>query len=179
MNWWILYFLLLKATLSSFSGLASLPILRDDFVVKRHLLSDRQLNTALVIGRTTPGPKGLYIVSIGYYAGGIPGAAAAWLAVVTPALLVIPMLEFAGRKTNHPRVKSILRSVVLASAGISLSATLPLSADALHNVLSYAIAAVSMVLLIFTRVETIWLILGGGTISVVSVLLHISASAVA
>jgi hypothetical protein len=33
-----------------------------------------------------------------------------------------------------------------------------------------------MVLLIFTRVETIWLILGGGTISVVSALLHISVS---
>lgn len=105
MNWLVLYLLLLKATLSSFSGLASLPILRDDFVVHRHLLSGRQLNTALVIGRTTPGPKGLYIVSIGYYAAGFPGAAAAWLALATPALLVIPMLAFAGRKADHPRVK--------------------------------------------------------------------------
>ncbi len=173
MNWLILYLLLLKATLSSFSGLASLPILRDDFVVKRHLLNDRQLNTALVIGRTTPGPKGLYIVSVGYYAGGFTGAVAAWLALVTPALLVIPMLNFASRKADHPRVKSVLRAVVLASAGISLSATLPLGADALHNGFSYAIAGISMVLLIFTPVETIWVILGAAAVSLLPVLLHL------
>jgi chromate transporter len=167
-----LYLLLLKATLSSFSGLAALPILRDDFVVKRHLLSDRQLNTALVIGRTTPGPKGLYIVSIGYYADGFSGAVAAWLALLTPALLVIPMLGFAGRKADHPGIRRVLRAIVLASAGISLSATLPLGADALHNGFSYAIAAISMVLLICTRVETIWVILGAAAISLLPVLLR-------
>ena len=41
MNVFLLYLLLLKATLTSFSGLASLPMVRDDFVVERHLLTDR------------------------------------------------------------------------------------------------------------------------------------------
>ena len=68
MNLALVYLLLLKATLSAFSGLAALPVLREEFVVRHHLLTDRQLNTALVVGRTTPGPKGLYIVSVGYYA---------------------------------------------------------------------------------------------------------------
>ena len=67
MNVFLLYLLLLKATLTSFSGLASLPMVRDDFVVERHLLTDRQLNTAVVAGRTGPGPNGLYIVSVGYF----------------------------------------------------------------------------------------------------------------
>lgn len=173
MNWFVLYLLLLKAMLSSFSGLAALPILRDDFVVRRHLLNDRQLNTALVIGRTTPGPKGLYIVSVGYYAAGFPGAAVAWLALVTPALLVIPMLVFAGRRTNHPRVKSVLRAIVLASAGISLSATLPLGADALHTPFSYVLAATSFLLLILTRLETIWVILGAAALCLIALLMHL------
>jgi len=43
----VLYLLLLKATLTSFSGLASLPMIRGDFVVHYHLLTDRQLNTAV------------------------------------------------------------------------------------------------------------------------------------
>jgi len=170
MNWFVLYLLLLKATLSSFSGLASLPILREDFVVKHHLLTDRQLNTALVIGRATPGPKGLYVVCVGYYAGGYGGTVAAWLALVTPALLVIPLLEFAGRRADHPKVKNILRAVVLASAGISLSATLPLGADALHSPFSYAVAVISLGILVLTRIETVWVIAGAAVAGLMPVL---------
>ena len=126
MKFIVLYLLLLKATLTSFSGLAGLPVLRDDLVLQHHMLTDRELNQAVAIGRVTPGPKGSYIMSVGYYAGGIPGGIAAWLALVTPAILIIPMLSLVGRYTKDPRVQRTLRAVVLASAGISLSATLPL-----------------------------------------------------
>ena len=168
MRFLTLYLLLLKATMSSFSGLAALPILRGDLVVRQPVLTDRQLNTAITIGRMTPGPKGLYIVSVGYYAGGFPGAIAAWLALLTPALLVIPLLQVAGRKADDPRVRRMLRAVVLASAGISLSATLPLGADALHNLLSYAIAGASLLLLIFTEVDTIWVIVGASGVALLA-----------
>lgn len=165
MNFLVLYLLFLKASVSSFSGLASLPILREDLVVKRQVLTDRDLNTAVVIGRTTPGPKGLYVISVGYYAGGFAGAVAAWLAIVTPALLVIPLVEFAGRRADNLKVKQVLRAVVLASAGISLSATLPLAADALHGVFSYAIAFAALVILVWTEIDTLWVIFGAGLLA--------------
>ncbi len=165
MNFLIIYMFVLKAALSYFSGLAALPIVSDDFVVKRHVLNDHQLNTALVVGRSTPGPKGLYLISVGYFAGGAPGAIAAWLAIVTPAVLVIPLLVFAKRKIEDPRVKRALRAVVVASAGVSLSATLPLSTDALHNVPLYGIAAISLILLIFTAWDTLWVMLGAALAS--------------
>ena len=47
----LLYMLLLKATLTTFSGLASLPMLRNDLVLHRNLLTDSQLNTAIVVTR--------------------------------------------------------------------------------------------------------------------------------
>ncbi len=165
MSFLLLYGLFLKAMLGSFNGLAALPIVRQDFVVTRHILSDHQLNTAVAIGRTTPGPIGVFIVSVGYFAAGFPGAVAAWLALVTPALLVIPLMVFAGRQANHPRVRQVLRAVVLASAGISLSATLPLAVDALHSPVSYALAAASCGVLLFTRVDTVWVMLGAAGIS--------------
>lgn len=165
MNFLTLYLLLLKATLSSFSGLAALPVMRDDLVVRNHLITDRDLNTAVAIGRITPGPKGLYIVSAGYYAAGAEGVLAAWLAIVTPALLVIPLLRFAARRTKDPRVQRTLRAVVLASAGISLSATLPLGADALHSPFSWLLAIASCGLLIFTRLDTLLVVLGSAALS--------------
>ena len=170
MSFLVIYLLLLKATLSSFSGLAALPIVRHDFVVQRHLLTDHQLNTALVVGRSTPGPKGLYLISVGYFAAGVPGAVAGWLAVVTPAILVIPLLLFARRRIEDPRAKSALRAIVIASAGVSLSATLPLSADALRNPPLYIIAAVSLALLIFTAWDTLWVMLGAALASLALVL---------
>ena len=165
MNFVLVYLLLLKATLSSFSGLSALPIVRHDFVVERHLLTDRQLNTALLVGRSTPGPKGLYLVAVGYFAGGMPGAVAGWMAIVTPAILVIPLLLFARRRIDDPRVKGALRAVVIASAGVSLSATLPLSADALQNPPLYIIAIVSLALLVFTAWDTLWVMLGAAVAS--------------
>ena len=165
MKFIVLYLLLLKATLTSFSGLAGLPVLRDDLVLQHHMLTDRELNQAVAIGRVTPGPKGSYIMSVGYYAGGIPGGIAAWLALVTPAILIIPMLSLVGRYTKDPRVQRTLRAVVLASAGISLSATLPLGADALTSPLTWALAVVSLGLLVFTKLDTTLVMLASGLVS--------------
>ena len=59
MNAVLHYIVLLKATLTSFAGLASLPVVRDELVVHRHVLTDEKLNEAVVITRSTPGPVGL------------------------------------------------------------------------------------------------------------------------
>jgi len=168
LNFFVLYLLLLKATLTSFSGLASLPMIRNDFVVERHLLTDRQLNTAVVAGQTGPGPVGLYIVSVGYFVSGVPGAAAAMLAVITPAFLVIPLMRWAGARAGSPRVQSAIRAVLLAGAGLLLSASMPLARDAITGPLAVAILAVSLVLLTFTRLQTAWVMLGAAAVGLVA-----------
>jgi chromate transporter len=117
----LLYLLLLKGTATAFAGLASLPVVQDALVFHYHVLTDKQLNEAVVITRSTPGPVGLYIVSVGYFVAGIPGAIAGWLAMVTPAFLIIPLVHFAGRNIEHPRVKGVLQTVVIASAGLLLA----------------------------------------------------------
>ena len=73
MTVWTVYVLLLKASLTSFSGLGSLPMVRQDFVVTAHALTDHQLSTAVAAGRTGPGPYGLYLVCVGFLAAGVPG----------------------------------------------------------------------------------------------------------
>ena len=69
-----LYLLLLKATVTSFAGMGSLPQIRQDFVVTHGVITDEQLSQAVVIGRSAPGPVGAYVVAIGYFAGGWSGA---------------------------------------------------------------------------------------------------------
>ncbi len=163
----VLYLVLLKATITSFAGLASLPVVREELVVKGQLLTDTQLNEAVVITRMTPGPVGLYVVTVGYYALGIPGACAGWLAMVSPALSVIPLVHFVGKKYDHPRVRMVLQSVVLASAGLLLAASIPLATAALTDPLMLLIALVTIVLLLRTKIDTLWIILAAGTTSYV------------
>lgn len=172
MNPFLLYGLLLKATLTSFSGLASLPMVRNDLVVERKVLTDRQLNTAVVAGRTGPGPNGLYLVSVGYYAGGLPGAAVGMLAVITPSFLILPMMQWVGARAAHPRVRSAIRAVVLASAGLLLSASVPLALDAIRGPLTLGIVLVSFAVLALTKLDTVWVVLGGAVIGLIAKLIN-------
>ena len=170
MNVVILYLLLLKATVTSFSGLSSLPMVRHDLVVDRHWLNDRQLNAAVVVGQSSPGPFGLYIVAVGYFAAGLPGAFAGWLALVTPAALVIPLLRYAARRADDPRIKCVLQAVIAASAGLTLSICVPLARDAITGPLPAVLIVMSTLLLALTRVETLLVILLAAAVSMLALL---------
>ncbi len=160
MNLFLLYLLLLKASLASFSGLGSLPMIRNDFVVERHALTDHQLNTAVVAGRAGPGPFGLYLVCVGYTVAGVPGAISAFLALITPAFLVLPLIHWLGRRASHPRIRDAIRGLLLGSAGLLLASSVPLARDANTGPLALAIMIVSFLLLSFTRLDSAWLIAG-------------------
>jgi chromate transporter len=164
----VLYLLLVKATLTSFSGLASLPMVRNDFVVRRQALTDRQLNTAVAAGRIGPGPNGIYVVSIGYIVDGVPGACAGWLAMITPAFLIIPMLQFLGARAEHPRAKAVARAVLFSGAGLLASAAVPLARDAITNPLSLGIFAVSFLLIASARVDSLWVMLGAALVGIIA-----------
>ena len=88
MNILLLYLRLLKGTVTTFAGLASLPVIQEALVNHYHVITNEQLNEAVGITRSSPGPVGLYIVSEAYFAAGLPGAIAGWLAMITPALLI-------------------------------------------------------------------------------------------
>jgi chromate transporter len=171
MNLLVLYLLLLKATATSFSGLTSLPVVRNDLVLRRHVLTDRQLNAAVVAGRAGPGPYGLYVVSVGYFVAGAPGAFCGWLAMITPAFLIIPMARYLGARAERPRIRSSIQAVTLAAAGLVAASAVPLARDAVTGVAALAIAAASFLLLIATRLDTLWIIAGSAALGLLAGLL--------
>jgi chromate transporter len=167
-----LYLLLLKASLLSFTGLGSLPIIRNDFVVERHALTDHQLNTAVVAGRAGPGPFGLYLVCIGYTVAGVPGAISAFLALITPAFLALPLMRWLGRRANHPRLRDAIRGLLLGSAGLLLASSVPLARDAIAGPLSVAVMAASFLIMAFTRLDSAWLIVSAAVVGLAARLVH-------
>ncbi len=133
MNIIVVYLLLLKATVTSFAGMGSLPQIQQDFVQTHRLLSDDQLSQAVLVGRATPGPMGAYVVAVGYFAAGWAGAIAGWLAMITPAMLAIPLLAVVQRWLHLPRIRAAVDAVVIASAVLLVVAGIALATDALRQ----------------------------------------------
>ena len=124
-----LYLLLLKATVTSFAGMGSLPQIRQDLVVTTRAITDEQLSQAVLIGRSTPGPVGAYVVAVGYFAGGVPGALAGLLAMITPAIAAIPLLMLMHRWRHVPRVRAAVDAVVIASAVLLVASVIRMAID--------------------------------------------------
>jgi chromate transporter len=158
---WILYLLLLRATLTSFSGMTSLPIVLDDLVVRRAVLTDEQLNAALAIGQASPGPVGAYLVAVGYFAGGITGAVAAMLALATPALCAIPMLGIL-RLGRADLVSGATQGIVIAAAALTVVTAAGLAPAALARPGLIAIGAGALVLVATNRIAPLWIVLIAG-----------------
>ena len=114
----------------------------------------------MAAGRLGPGPLGIYVVSVGYLVAGVPGACAGWLAMITPAFLIIPMLHFIGKRAEHRRIRSATRTVLLAGAGLMAAAAVPLARDAITGPVTMAIVVASLALIVLTRIDTLWIMLG-------------------
>ena len=128
-----LYLLLLKATVTSFAGMASLPQIHQDLVATAHVITDDQLNQAVLIGRSTPGPVGAYVVAVGYFAAGVSGAVAGFLAMVTPALAAIPLLALMRRWLHIARVQAAVDAVLIASAALLVVSVIRMASDGVQQ----------------------------------------------
>ena len=133
MSTFALYLLLLKATATSFAGMGSLPQIRQDLVVSSHAITDEQLSQAGLVGRSTPGPVGAYVVAVGYFAGGVGGAMAGLFAVMTPAFAAVPLLALMRRWLHVPRVRAAVDAVVMASAALLVVSVFRMASDGVQQ----------------------------------------------
>lgn len=145
----LLYLLLLRATVMSFSGFASVPIVREDLVERRAILSDEQLNTAIALSQASPGPLGVYVVIVGYFVGGIPGAVAGMMALVTPAVLAVPILRIV-RRGNASMVRGASSGIMIASSVLMLATSAQLAPEAIPTVPLAVLATAAFVTLATT-----------------------------
>jgi chromate transporter len=113
------FWLMLKAALFSTSGSGNLPILHQDLLA-RGWATDRQFAESLAIGQISPGPSGLWVISLGYLLDGLRGALLSLIAITLPPLLVLAVHGFYRRYGDHPATQGFVRGLGLAVAGIFL-----------------------------------------------------------
>ncbi len=113
-----LYFLyFLKASLFSTGGLSNLPSLRQDLLA-HHWAAESDFGHSVVIGQLSPGPTGLWVVSLGYLTYGVVGAICALVAVTLPGFFVLFIAAGYDRIQRLPWIQGAMRGVSLAVIGI-------------------------------------------------------------
>jgi chromate transporter len=152
-----LYWLFLRVVLLSFSGFATLPLLRDALVVDRGILTDTQLNDAIAISQSSPGPLGLYVVVVGQFVRGLPGALAGLLALATPAVLAIPISGLVLRG-NAGVLQGACSGIVIASCGLMVVTGLRLAPQAALTPWHAVVIVAGVLALAITTVKPIWIV---------------------
>ena len=117
----LLYLVLfIKASLFSSGGFSNLPSLHQDLISEGWAI-EADFGQSLAIGQLSPGPNGLWVISLGYLTYGFTGAALALLAITIPPFLVLAIAAIYDRIATLNWVNALMRGVSLAVIGIMLS----------------------------------------------------------
>jgi chromate transporter len=114
------FFLFVKASLFSSGGLTNLPSLHQDLLAEGWAV-EADFGQSLAIGQISPGPNGLWVISLGYLTYGLPGAALALIAITIPPFLVLPIAAIYDRIAKLGWVSAVMRGISLAVIGILIS----------------------------------------------------------
>ena len=168
----LLFFTFLKiGSILYGSGYVLLAFLRADFVVHLGWLTDQQLIDAIAIWQVTPGPVFTTATFIGYILAGVPGALLATLGIFLPSFIFVALSSpLIPKLRNSKFFGSLLDGINAVSLGLMAAVLVQLGRSSLTNPVTILIGLISAILLIRFRVNSTWLILGGGVIGLASAL---------
>jgi chromate transporter len=159
-----LVFLKIGATLYG-SGYVLLAFLHGDFVARLGWLTDRQLLDAVAVGQFTPGPLFTTATFVGYLVAGLPGAALATLGIFLPSFVFVAVTHpLVPRLRSSPWAAGFLDGVNVAAVGLMAAVTFQLGRAAIVDPLTAGLAVAALVLLLRFKVNSAWLVLGGGAL---------------
>ncbi len=117
----LIYFLLfLKASLFSSGGFSNFPSLHQDLLANGWA-TEADFGQSIAIGQISPGPNGLWVISLGYLTYGYLGALLALIAITIPALLVL-LISAGYRRIEHRTwVQGAMHGISLAVVGLLLA----------------------------------------------------------
>lgn len=147
------------------SGYVLLAFLRADLVQDRHWLSEGQLLDAVAVGQVTPGPVFTTATFIGYLLHGSTGALCATAGIFAPAFVFVSLSgPLVPRLRRSPRAARFLDGLNIASLALMAVVTWSLARAALIDLWAIGLMLASAALLLRYKVNSAWLVLGGGVL---------------
>ena len=168
MNYLSLFWIMFKASLLSTTGTGNLPIVHQD-LISRGWATDRQFAESLALGQISPGPTGLWVLSLGYLVGGLRGAVLTLVAISLPPFLVLLLVHGVYRRWgHHAAVQGFVRGLGLAVCGVFTIVLTGIMNNAGWNAVNIVIALGAIALGATRRVPVVVVLLMAGIVGIVS-----------
>ncbi|WP_240347920.1 chromate efflux transporter [Longitalea arenae] len=131
-------------------------------LVTKGILTHQQLTDAIAVGQFTPGPVFSSVTFVGYVINGFSGAVFSTLAVFLPSFLFVALLNPLVRKMRQSlRFSAFLDAVNIASVAAIIAVCYELARDAVTDWRTLLIGLISLLLLLFKKTNSAYIILGG------------------
>jgi chromate transporter len=145
------------------SGYVLLAFIRADLVDRWHWLTESQLLDAVAVGQLTPGPVFTTATFIGYVLGGIKGATVATVGIFLPAFVFVAVSgPLVPRIRRSPTAGAFLDGVNAAALSLMVVVTYLLGRAAIIDFTTIALVIISGAIVFRFRLNSAWLVLGGG-----------------
>lgn len=141
-----------------------LPEVHRVVVEVHHWVTDAEFTQMFVIARAAPGPNMLLVTLIGWHVAGLPGALVATAAVCAPSCA---LSYFAAgvwqRFRGAPWRRAVEAGLAPITVGLVLATGWLVMGGAPGGWVAYAITGLTAVVVLFTRVNPVWLfVIAGG-----------------
>lgn len=144
-------------------GLVMLPIMQQEFEVRRKWISAEDMVDIIAMVQSTPGIIAVNMaIMLGYRVAGFPGALAASLGAVLPSFFLILMIAALFHSVGDSAViDHAFMGIRAAVCALILLSTISMGRKILKGPLEIVIASLSFVALFVFGLNAIWLILAG------------------
>jgi chromate transporter len=160
---WRLFFVFLEiGSVLYGSGYVLLAFLESRLVDDLGWLTSQQLLDAVAVGQITPGPVFTTATFVGWQIEGAPGAAVATVGIFLPSFVFVALLgRIVPWMRQRPNARAFLTGLTVASLGLMAGVLVELAGTALVDVPTVLIALAALGLLLWTGLNSAWLIGGG------------------
>jgi len=170
-----LFLLMLKVGATLFgSGYVLASYLQADFVDRAGYLTTEQLSHAIAVGQVTPGPLLTTATFIGYTLGAqwfgttpgaVGGAVIATAGIFLPSFILVAILApLWSRLRGNRRARGALDGMNAVVVALLVIVLLRLIQENLHTWQEFCIATCALALLLLTRLNSTWLVLGAAVL---------------
>lgn len=162
----------LRAGAASFGGgTSALGGLRHDLVDHYPAMTARQFQDAYALGQATPGPGILYLIPMGFYAAGAPGAVVALVAFLAPPLVLqVVVASQWERLSRSPWIRALDRTLVPISIGLIAASFHALGTPLLSEPAAVAALVLAMSVSLVFRPTPALIVIAAGLLGLLGVI---------
>ncbi|WP_044477948.1 chromate transporter [Paenibacillus antibioticophila] len=170
---WRIFKVFFKIGPSTFGGgYAMIATIEQEIVQKKGWMNEEEMGDMISVSGSAPGGVAVNSAAfIGYRLGGVAGALVAVIAITLPTFLIVFLLSYLSFMfKDHGKVQAALKGIHAAVVALIIVAAKKMWKTAILDAATLILAAVSLILLLFTGIHSFYLILGGPIIGILVVL---------